>query len=106
MCLLSRYTGTVVVTESPLRNGSIHHNIYIYRTRTSDLGLYIFETVTDTNVKQHVNRANTHEFLLATLIVKKSAASGAPIAIKGKWRLLDPLHPQTFFRAISTCRHM
>jgi hypothetical protein len=48
----------------------------------------------------------THEFFVGNTHCKIPAASGAPIAIKGKWRLLDPLYPRTFFRATSTYRRM
>jgi hypothetical protein len=46
----------------------------------------IFGTVTDTNMKQLEKNKETQVFVV-NIDYNMSAASGAPIAIKGKWRL-------------------
>jgi hypothetical protein len=45
----------------------------------------IFETVTDTNMKQLENSKETHQVFLGSVDCNISAASGAPITIRGKW---------------------
>jgi hypothetical protein len=43
--------------------------------------------VTDTNMKQLENNKETHEVFVGGIDCNISVTSGAPITIKGKWRL-------------------
>jgi hypothetical protein len=49
----------------------------------------IFKTVTDTNMKQltRKNSRETRYVFVGNIDYNVSAASGAPITVKGKWRL-------------------